>query len=150
MLTQMVRSGRQEWLRIVSDQSSEVCYIFIQGKLLLTPKEQVKNPTYTVLRRATARYPRVRVRVTLRLTVSQPVCLGVEPLLGLKTRFWILYIDSLTRGWVCHLSVVFVMIFMMCQNIYIGIYTIHSKDMYNMYKASVSPAFVKQIMPYLT
>jgi hypothetical protein len=29
----------------------------------------------------------VRVRVTLRLTVSQPVRLGVEPLLGLMTRF---------------------------------------------------------------
>jgi hypothetical protein len=30
----------------------------------------------------------VRVRVTLRLTVSQPVSLGVEPLLGLMTRFF--------------------------------------------------------------
>jgi hypothetical protein len=30
---------------------------------------------------------------------------------------------SLTRGRVCHLSVVFVMIFMLCQNIYIGRWT---------------------------
>jgi hypothetical protein len=29
----------------------------------------------------------VRVRVTLRLTVSQSVCLGVEPRLGLMTRY---------------------------------------------------------------
>jgi hypothetical protein len=32
---------------------------------------------------------RVRVRVTLRLTVSQSVCLGVEPRLGLMTRYLI-------------------------------------------------------------
>jgi hypothetical protein len=32
------------------------------------------------------------VRVTLRLTVSQPVSLGVEPLLGLMTRFLVLYL----------------------------------------------------------
>jgi hypothetical protein len=30
---------------------------------------------------------RVRVRVTLQLTVSQSVCLGVEPNLGLLTRY---------------------------------------------------------------
>jgi hypothetical protein len=30
---------------------------------------------------------RVRVRVTLRLTVSQSVCVGVEPRLGLMTRY---------------------------------------------------------------
>jgi hypothetical protein len=30
---------------------------------------------------------RVRVRVTLRLTVSQSVCLGVEPRLGFMTRY---------------------------------------------------------------
>jgi hypothetical protein len=40
--------------------------------------------------------------------------------------FVLLGAPSLTRGWVCHLSVVFVMIFMMCQNIYIGIFIIHS------------------------
>jgi hypothetical protein len=71
-------------------------------------------------------------------TVSQPVSLGVEPLLGLMTRFLVLPRDycclcplggapTLTRGRVCHFSVVFVMIFMSCQNIYSIIYTIHSK-----------------------
>jgi hypothetical protein len=34
-----------------------------------------------------------RVRVTLRLTVSQPVSLGVETLLGLMTRFLVLHLD---------------------------------------------------------
>jgi hypothetical protein len=58
------------------------------------------------------------VRVTLRLTVSQSVSLGVEPLLGLMTRFLVLYNDycslwplgapSLTRG--CHLSEAFVLL----------------------------------------
>jgi hypothetical protein len=55
----------------------------------------------------------VRVRVTLRLTVSQSVCLGVEPRPGLMTRYWLLSdryclilgrAPSLTRGRVCHLS----------------------------------------------
>ena len=32
-----------------------------------------------------------KVKVTLRLTVSQSVCLGVEPRLGLMTRFFFLY-----------------------------------------------------------
>jgi hypothetical protein len=45
-------------------------------------------------------------------------------------------------GCLCH-------VFMSCQNIYIGIYTIHCK-ISRVYKASVSPGFVKQIMPYLT
>jgi hypothetical protein len=31
-------------------------------------------------------FTRVRVRVTLRLTVSQSVCLGIEPNLGQLTR----------------------------------------------------------------
>jgi hypothetical protein len=57
---------------------------------------------------------RVRVRVTLRLTVSQSVCLGVEPRLGLMTRYELLFdsyclvlgrAPSLTRGRVCRLSV---------------------------------------------
>jgi hypothetical protein len=61
---------------------------------------------------------RVRVSVTLQLTVSQSVRLGVEPDLGLLTRdnffFFIFFgkflschlgAPSLTRGRVCHLSV---------------------------------------------
>jgi hypothetical protein len=55
----------------------------------------------------------VRVRVTLQLTVSQSVCLGVEPNLGLMTRDFFFKVTvlsffgapSLTRGRVCHLSV---------------------------------------------
>jgi hypothetical protein len=58
---------------------------------------------------------RVRVRVTLQLTVSQSVCLGVEPNSGLLTRDIFFFFESyslvlfgapsLTRGRVCHLSV---------------------------------------------
>jgi hypothetical protein len=57
----------------------------------------------------------VRVRVTLQLTVSQSVSLGVEPNLGLLTRDFFFFFEryglvlfgapSLTRGRVCHLSV---------------------------------------------
>jgi hypothetical protein len=57
----------------------------------------------------------LRVRVTLQLTVSQSVCLGVEPNLGLLTRdltsFFFKLLSchlgapSLTRGRICHLSV---------------------------------------------
>jgi hypothetical protein len=36
---------------------------------------------------------RVRVKLTLQLTASQSVCLGVEPLLGLMTRY-LLLLDS--------------------------------------------------------
>jgi hypothetical protein len=57
---------------------------------------------------------KVKVKVTLRLTVSQSVSLGVEPHLGLMTRYWVLFdsyglvffcgVPSLTRGRVCLLS----------------------------------------------
>jgi hypothetical protein len=45
---------------------------------------------------------KVKVKLTLRLTVCQSVSLGVEPHLGLMTRYLLLF-DSygLTRGWVC-------------------------------------------------
>jgi hypothetical protein len=49
-----------------------------------------REPTWTEL------HYRVRVRVTLRLTVSQSVCLGVEPRLGLMTRNWKLLYLSLS------------------------------------------------------
>jgi hypothetical protein len=58
-------------------------------------------------------YRQFRVRVTFRLTVSQSVCLSVEPRLGLMTRYLLLFdsfclvlgrAPSLTRGWVCPLS----------------------------------------------
>jgi hypothetical protein len=53
------------------------------------------------------------LKVTLRLTVSQSVCLGVEPNLGLLTRDFFLKLLSchflgapfLTRGQVCHVPV---------------------------------------------
>jgi hypothetical protein len=53
---------------------------------------------------------KVKVKVTLRLTVSQSVSLGVEPHLGLMTRYLLLFdsyglvfvgAPSLTRGRVC-------------------------------------------------
>jgi hypothetical protein len=48
---------------------------------------------------------KVKVKVTLRLTVSQSVSLGVEPILGLMTRHLLLSCycgaPSLTRGRVC-------------------------------------------------
>jgi hypothetical protein len=56
----------------------------------------------------------VKVKVTLRLTISQSVSLGVEPHLGLMTRYLLLFdsyglvffcgAPSLTRGRVCLLS----------------------------------------------
>jgi hypothetical protein len=64
------------------------------------------------------------VRVTLRLTVSQSVCLGIEPNLGQLTRVCFLLeisfrqlqgcnfvAPSLTRGRVCKLLKVFSVIF---------------------------------------
>jgi hypothetical protein len=56
----------------------------------------------------------VKFKVTLRLTVSQSVSLGVEPLLGLMTRYLLLFdgyslvfcgASSLTRGRVCLLYI---------------------------------------------
>jgi uncharacterized membrane protein len=57
--------------------------------------------------------PKVKVKVTLRLTVSQSVCLGVEPKYGTfdQSFFFESYslvifgAPSLTRGRVCHVSV---------------------------------------------
>jgi hypothetical protein len=62
----------------------------------------------------TGRFLNVKVKVTLRLTVSQSVSLGFEPHLGLMTRYLLLFdsyglvsfcgAPSLTRGQVCLLS----------------------------------------------
>jgi hypothetical protein len=58
----------------------------------------------------------VKVKIILQLTVSQSVCLGVEPHLGLMTRYFLIVFcescgpvnfgaPSLTGGLVCRLSV---------------------------------------------
>jgi hypothetical protein len=61
----------------------------------------------------------VKVSVTLRLTVSQSVRLGVEPRLGLMTRYLLLFdsyglcfstAPTLTRGWVCLLYMLLVLV----------------------------------------
>jgi hypothetical protein len=44
-------------------------------------------------------YVKVKVKVTLRLTVGQSVSLGVEPRLGLMTRYLLLF-DSYGLGFV--------------------------------------------------
>jgi hypothetical protein len=77
--------------------------------------EQNSWPYFTVSFETppTWRAVRVRIRVSLQLTVSQSVCLGVEPNLGLLTRdiFFLTSLSchlggpSLTRGQVCHLSI---------------------------------------------
>jgi hypothetical protein len=90
----------------------------------------------------------VRVRVTLRLTVSQSVCLWPDILFGWKLQFSPYGAPSLTRGRVCHLSVIvdsnspcqYLQIFTRSQLIYSLIH--------NIYKASVNPGSVQQTMPY--
>jgi hypothetical protein len=71
------------------------------------------QPVNAVWGNSQVRSGQVRVRVTLQLTVSQPVCLGVEPNLGQLTRVYFLLeisfrqcnfvAPSLTRGRVCKL-----------------------------------------------
>jgi hypothetical protein len=66
------------------------------------------------LKRISTLLVKVKVKVTLRLTVSQSVCLGIKPNLGLLTRDDFFFLQnyclvffgahSLTRGRVCHLS----------------------------------------------
>jgi hypothetical protein len=98
------------------------------GNPLIRPTER----SLAILPAETYSSKLVRVRVTLRLTVSQPVSLGVEPLLGPMTRFLVLHGDyyglyslgapSLTRGWICHLSEVFVMFYV---RIFTLLYRLH-------------------------
>jgi hypothetical protein len=54
---------------------------------LATSFPQELNPCGYLIHSAT----KVKVKVTLRLTVSQSVCLGVEPRLGLMTRCFFLF-----------------------------------------------------------
>jgi hypothetical protein len=102
--------------QVVSFELSKVCCCRTQNVRLQCHKQAPLNPALSQIH---FRPGQSRVRVTLRLTVSQSVSIGVEPLLGLMTRFLVLYLDycglcslrapSLTRGLVCHLSEVFVM-----------------------------------------
>jgi hypothetical protein len=99
---------------------------------------------------------RVRVRVTLRLTVSQSVCLGVEPRTGLMIRCLLLFdsyrlviwrAPSLTRGRVCRLSEsVSSITLVVIRYIYLH-FTCFAWLRY-IYMASVSPGSVQQVMPY--
>jgi hypothetical protein len=92
-----------------------------------------------------------KVKVTLRLTtVSQSVCLGVEPNLRLLTRDFLFSkllsclcgAPSLTRGRVCHLSVFCQYSLKQSVSIYI-VCVWHSSLKYNIYKASVSSGSVQ-------
>jgi hypothetical protein len=101
-----------------------------------------------------------------RRSVSQSVCLGVEPNLGLLTRICfskllscLFAAPSLTRGRVCHMSV-FVIEVYNSQSLFITIISVKLKmysvkHIYNTIKyiqyiqTSFSPGFVQQIMPYL-
>jgi hypothetical protein len=85
---------------------------------------------------------KVKVRITLQLTINQSVCLGVKPTLGLVTRYYYLsqgcclvcVAPSLTRGQVCHLSVsVFSNLSVCTFSIYISCVW-HSPVMYIQYK----------------
>jgi hypothetical protein len=96
------------------------------------------------------------VRVTFRLAVSQSVCLGVEPRPGLMTRylFWIKKLQScpygapsLTRSRVCLLPVIVGSIVHCHLYSYLQ-FALKLNHMYNIYKASVSPGSVQQILPY--
>jgi hypothetical protein len=100
----------------------------------------------------------VRVRVTLQLTVSQSVCLGVEPRLGHMTRYLFIFVKvsclvsmefPLWRefGSVVCRSQSLVTSQLSVYTWYNIFKTTYQKSMYNMYKASVSPGSVQQFMP---
>jgi hypothetical protein len=67
-------------------------------------------------------YNQVKVKVTLLLTVSQSVSLGVEPHLGLMTTYLLLFwscllgAPSLTRGRVC----LFCMLLVLASAVFLG------------------------------
>jgi hypothetical protein len=64
-----------------------ICLTLITSKPRLTNPSDMSSSGVLRGKCVTAVRVRVRVRVTLQLTVSQSVRLGVEPLLGLMTRY---------------------------------------------------------------
>jgi hypothetical protein len=67
-------------------------------------RQRLSGPLWPALRLEMTILPfswafRFKVQVTLQLTVSQPVCLGVEPLLGLMTRYY--FVTGLTVRVLC-------------------------------------------------
>jgi hypothetical protein len=131
-----------------------------------------KNPVWriNIYRNVENAQVKVKVKVTLRLTVSQSVCLGVEPNLGLLTRIFFLPSKlqsclfgalSLTRGRVCHVSVfvivvynrqsLFTLIIYIKLNNYIVLHTFTIKyNIYNIYRLrSVQALYSRLCMPYL-
>jgi hypothetical protein len=92
------------------------CYVIVNVRYWTAVSQ---SQSYITTDGQSVRAQSVRVRVTLQLTVSQSVCLGVEPNLGLLTRdltylFVFFFFEvtvlsfggrPLTRGRVCHLSI---------------------------------------------
>jgi hypothetical protein len=97
---------------------------------------------------------KVKVKVMLQLTVSQSVCLGFEPQLGLMTRSFLFVTVAVLSIWGAfsdeRTGLSFVSHSQPIVSIYIYLQlnlTLISTSMYYIYKASVSPGSVQQIMP---
>jgi hypothetical protein len=63
------------------------CFTISDLRLPLASPPTPRRDTVEVFDPASTRSLTISVRVTLRLTVSQSVCLGIEPLRGLMTRY---------------------------------------------------------------